>query len=107
MFLVGRVPSLKEGNLKENIFCFPWVQDTSVQLGMILFYFMTYDLFTFNSPKLKMLNLTGCRFKDAFQDPGLYFALEPLFEVHIAHQLIYVEYCSVSWGMHLWTFFYC
>ncbi|KMT07872.1 hypothetical protein BVRB_6g145690 [Beta vulgaris subsp. vulgaris] len=50
----GRVPSLKEGNLKENIFCFPWVQDTSVQLG--------------------------CRFKDAFQDPGLYFALEPLFE---------------------------
>ncbi|KNA16637.1 hypothetical protein SOVF_086450 [Spinacia oleracea] len=50
----GRVPSLKEGNLKESIFSFPWVHDTSVQLG--------------------------CRFKDAFQDPGLYIALEPLFE---------------------------
>ncbi|XP_057529614.1 protein root UVB sensitive 6-like isoform X2 [Amaranthus tricolor] len=50
----GRVPSLKEGNLKESIFAFPWIQDSSVQLG--------------------------CRFRDAFQDPGLYIALEPLFE---------------------------
>ncbi|CAO2828614.1 unnamed protein product [Amaranthus hypochondriacus] len=50
----GRVPSLKEGNSKESIFAFPWVQDSSIQLG--------------------------CRFKDAFQDPGLYVALEPLFE---------------------------
>ncbi|KAL2939482.1 Protein root UVB sensitive 6 [Bienertia sinuspersici] len=50
----GSVPSLKEGNLKESVFAFPWVQDISVQLG--------------------------CRFKDAFQDPGVYIALEPLFE---------------------------
>ncbi|KAL9246097.1 hypothetical protein vseg_019675 [Gypsophila vaccaria] len=50
----GQVPSLKEGNIKEKVFTFPWMEDKPVVLGS--------------------------RFKDAFQDPGLYIALEPLFE---------------------------
>ncbi|KAK9678010.1 hypothetical protein RND81_11G181700 [Saponaria officinalis] len=50
----GQVPSLKEGNLKEKVFTLPWMEDRPVILGS--------------------------RFKDAFQDPGLYIALEPLFE---------------------------
>ncbi|PON82156.1 Root UVB sensitive family [Trema orientale] len=50
----GRVPSLKEGNKNENIFSFPWLKDRHVVLGP--------------------------RFKDAFQDPGAYLAIEPFFE---------------------------
>lgn len=50
----GKVPSLKEGNSREQIFTFPWLRDRPVKLGS--------------------------RFKDAFVDPGLYIALEPLFE---------------------------
>ncbi|XP_075667895.1 protein root UVB sensitive 6-like [Castanea sativa] len=50
----GRVPSLREGNLNENIFRFPWLKDRPVVLGQ--------------------------RFNDAFQDPGEYLAIEPLFE---------------------------
>ena len=30
---------------------------------------------------LLLSDLAGSRFKDAFEDPGLYVALEPLFEV--------------------------
>ena len=29
----GRVPTLQEGNMKENVFCFPWLQDKSIVLG--------------------------------------------------------------------------
>ncbi|XP_022724337.1 protein root UVB sensitive 6-like [Durio zibethinus] len=50
----GKVPSLQEGNMQENIFSFPWLKDRPVILGS--------------------------RFKDAFQDPGAYLAIEPLFE---------------------------
>ncbi|KAH8509937.1 hypothetical protein Peur_051665 [Populus x canadensis] len=50
----GQVPSLHEGNVKENIFNFPWLKDRSISLGP--------------------------RFKDAFQDPRAYLAIEPLFE---------------------------
>ncbi|KAK6263535.1 Root UVB sensitive family - like 6 [Theobroma cacao] len=50
----GQVPSLQEGNLQENIFSFPWLKDRPVVLGS--------------------------RFKDAFQDPSPYLAIEPLFE---------------------------
>uniref|UniRef100_A0A803PIH3 Protein root UVB sensitive 6 n=1 Tax=Cannabis sativa TaxID=3483 RepID=A0A803PIH3_CANSA len=50
----GRVPSLKEGNKNENIFSFPWLKESHVVLGP--------------------------RFKDAFQDPGEYLAVEPFFE---------------------------
>ncbi|TQD77078.1 hypothetical protein C1H46_037405 [Malus baccata] len=50
----GRVPSLQEGNLKENVFNFPWVKDGPVVLGP--------------------------RFKDAFQEPSVYLAIEPFFE---------------------------
>ncbi|KAL0012987.1 hypothetical protein SO802_000056 [Lithocarpus litseifolius] len=50
----GRVPSLQEGNLNEKILSFPWLKDKPVVLGP--------------------------RFKDAFQDPGVYLAVEPLFE---------------------------
>lgn len=50
----GHVPSLREGNLQENIFSFPWLRDKPVVLGS--------------------------RFKDAFQDPGAYLAVEPFFE---------------------------
>ncbi|KAG8645914.1 hypothetical protein MANES_10G106100v8 [Manihot esculenta] len=49
----GRVPSLQEGNMKENIFSFPWLKERLV---------------------------LGPRFKDAFQDPSAYLAIEPLFE---------------------------
>lgn len=50
----GRVPSLQEGNMKENIFSFPWLEDKPIVLGS--------------------------RFKDAFQDAGSYLSIEPLFE---------------------------
>ncbi|KAJ6928105.1 hypothetical protein NC651_011953 [Populus alba x Populus x berolinensis] len=50
----GQVPSLHEGNVKENVFNFPWLKDRSISLGP--------------------------RFKDAFQDPRAYLAIEPLFE---------------------------
>ncbi|KAI4296139.1 hypothetical protein L6164_036122 [Bauhinia variegata] len=49
----GRVPTLQEGNMNESIFKFPW-KDKPVVLGS--------------------------RFKDAFQDPGAYVSIEPLFE---------------------------
>ncbi|KAH0460154.1 hypothetical protein IEQ34_010817 [Dendrobium chrysotoxum] len=50
----GSVPSLKEGNAKENIFSFPWSKQTSVVLGS--------------------------RFGEAFQDPSAFLAIESLFE---------------------------
>ncbi|KAK1568935.1 hypothetical protein Q3G72_030650 [Acer saccharum] len=49
----GRVPSLQEGNKQEDIFNFPWK----------------------NKPVV-----IGSRFKDAFQDPGAFLSIEPLFE---------------------------
>ncbi|WOL18754.1 protein root UVB sensitive 6-like isoform X1 [Canna indica] len=51
----GHVPSLKEGNSKENIFRPPWSKHTSVVLGP--------------------------RFCDAFQEPSSFLAIQPLFEV--------------------------
>ncbi|KAL1564881.1 Protein root UVB sensitive 6 [Salvia divinorum] len=51
---MGCVPSLQEGNLMENIFIPPWKQHRPIVLGP--------------------------RFKDAFQDPISYIALEPIFE---------------------------
>ncbi|XP_042506729.1 protein root UVB sensitive 6-like [Macadamia integrifolia] len=50
----GRVPTLQEGNMKENIFSFPWSRNKPIVLGT--------------------------RFKDAFQDPGSFLAIQPLFE---------------------------
>ncbi|KAJ4748248.1 Protein root UVB sensitive 6 [Rhynchospora pubera] len=50
----GYVPSLKEGNSKENIFSPPWERHTSVVLGS--------------------------RFGDAFQEPASFLATKPLFE---------------------------
>ncbi|CAL9104196.1 Vitamin B6 photo-protection and homoeostasis [Musa troglodytarum] len=50
----GHVPSLKEGNSKENIFCPPWSKHTPVVLGP--------------------------RFCDAFQEPTSFIAIESLFE---------------------------
>ncbi|KAL9325514.1 hypothetical protein ACSQ67_006159 [Phaseolus vulgaris] len=49
----GRVPTLQEGNMNENIFSFPW-RDRPVVLGS--------------------------RIKEAFQDPSAYIAIEPLFD---------------------------
>ncbi|XP_078181827.1 protein root UVB sensitive 6-like [Carex rostrata] len=50
----GYVPSLKEGNFKENIFSPPWERRTSVDLGS--------------------------RFGDAFQEPSSFLTIKPLFE---------------------------
>ncbi|KAL2254264.1 UNVERIFIED_CONTAM: Protein root UVB sensitive 6 [Sesamum indicum] len=50
----GRVPSLQEGNSMENIFVPPWKQHRPIVLGP--------------------------RFKEAFQDPNSYLAVEPIFE---------------------------
>ncbi|CAL5388814.1 unnamed protein product [Camellia sinensis] len=50
----GRVPTLNEGNRMEKIFGFPWSKERPVVLGP--------------------------RFKDAFQDPNSYLAIEPIFE---------------------------
>ncbi|OWM84833.1 protein root UVB sensitive 6 [Punica granatum] len=50
----GQVPSLREGNMRERIFTFPWLKERPIVLGP--------------------------RFKDAFQDAGSYLAIEPLFE---------------------------
>ncbi|KAI5356429.1 PREDICTED: root UVB sensitive [Prunus dulcis] len=50
----GRVPSLQEGNFNENVFRFPWLKEGPVVLGP--------------------------RFKDAFQEPNVYLAIEPFFE---------------------------
>lgn len=50
----GRVPTLQEGNGMENIFSFPWSRNRPIILGS--------------------------RFRDAFQDPNSYLAMEPIFE---------------------------
>ncbi|XP_068648267.1 protein root UVB sensitive 6-like [Aristolochia californica] len=50
----GCVPSLEEGNAKENIFSFPWSKQRPIILGP--------------------------RFLDAFQEPASFLAIEPLFE---------------------------
>ncbi|XP_059648320.1 protein root UVB sensitive 6-like [Cornus florida] len=50
----GRVPTLQEGNMMENIFSFPWSKHRPIVLGS--------------------------RFKDAFQDPNSYLAVQPVFE---------------------------
>lgn len=50
----GRVPSLKEGNLKETIFTFPWSQKRPVVLG--------------------------ARLKEAFQDTSDFLSVQRLFE---------------------------
>ncbi|KAL9251925.1 root UVB sensitive 6-like protein [Drosera capensis] len=50
----GCVPSLVEGNMKEQVFCLPWLKDKPV--------------------------IIGSSFKDAFQVPAQYLAQEPLFE---------------------------
>ncbi|KAL3538460.1 hypothetical protein ACH5RR_001826 [Cinchona calisaya] len=50
----GRVPTLQEGNGMENIFSFPWSKHRPIVLGP--------------------------RFKDAFQEPNSYLAVEPIFE---------------------------
>ncbi|KAG8368929.1 hypothetical protein BUALT_Bualt15G0097500 [Buddleja alternifolia] len=50
----GRVPSLQEGNTMESIFSPPWKKDRPIVLGP--------------------------RFKDAFQDPNSYLAVESIFE---------------------------
>ncbi|XP_010252307.1 PREDICTED: protein root UVB sensitive 6 [Nelumbo nucifera] len=50
----GHVPSLQQGNMTENIFSFPWSKDKPIVLGS--------------------------RFKDAFQEPGSFLSIEPLFE---------------------------
>ncbi|KAK4476804.1 hypothetical protein RD792_015964, partial [Penstemon davidsonii] len=50
----GRVPTLQEGNSMETIFCLPWKDHRPIVLGP--------------------------RFKDAFQDPNSYLAVEPIFE---------------------------
>ncbi|XP_058097527.1 protein root UVB sensitive 6-like isoform X3 [Magnolia sinica] len=50
----GHVPSLKEANSRENIFSFPWAKDRPIVLGP--------------------------RFGDAFQEPAMFLAIEPLFE---------------------------
>lgn len=49
----GYVPSLQEGNMNERIFNLPWSKNRQIVLGS--------------------------RFKDAFQDPGSYLSVEPLF----------------------------
>ncbi|KAF5197830.1 root UVB sensitive [Thalictrum thalictroides] len=49
----GNVPSLQEGNMKENIFNVPWSKNRPIVLGS--------------------------RFKDAFQEPGSFLTIEPLF----------------------------
>ncbi|CAI9101484.1 OLC1v1038818C1 [Oldenlandia corymbosa var. corymbosa] len=50
----GRVPTLQEGNGMENIFNFPWSKNRPIVLGS--------------------------RFKEAFQDPNSYLAVEPMFQ---------------------------
>ncbi|KAL3515788.1 hypothetical protein ACH5RR_022690 [Cinchona calisaya] len=50
----GRVPTLQEGNGMENLFSFPWSKHKPIVLGS--------------------------RFKEAFQDPNSYLAVEPIFE---------------------------
>uniref|UniRef100_A0A1D1Z284 UPF0420 protein C16orf58 n=2 Tax=Anthurium amnicola TaxID=1678845 RepID=A0A1D1Z284_9ARAE len=50
----GQVPSLKEGNSRENIFNPPWSKNTPIVLGS--------------------------RFGDAFQDPDSFLSIKPLFE---------------------------
>ncbi|KAF6139609.1 hypothetical protein GIB67_033613 [Kingdonia uniflora] len=50
----GDVPSLQEGNMKENIFNFPWSKEGPVVLGP--------------------------RFKDAIQEPASFLSIEPMFD---------------------------
>ncbi|KAI4367062.1 hypothetical protein MLD38_022843 [Melastoma candidum] len=50
----GRVPSLQEGNVKEELFNLPWLKERPMVLGP--------------------------RFKEAFQDAGAYYSVAPFFE---------------------------
>lgn len=50
----GRVPTLQDGNSREDIFNFPWRQHRPIVLGP--------------------------RFKEAFQDPNSYLSVKPIFE---------------------------
>ncbi|XP_055807395.1 protein root UVB sensitive 6 [Solanum dulcamara] len=50
----GRVPTLQDGNSRENIFNFPWKKHRPIVLGP--------------------------RFREAFQDPNSYLAVKPIFE---------------------------
>ncbi|KAI5658187.1 hypothetical protein M9H77_26980 [Catharanthus roseus] len=50
----GRVPTLQEGNQMENIFSLPWSKHRPIVIGS--------------------------RFKDAFQEPNSYLAVEPIFQ---------------------------
>nr|XP_009781134.1 PREDICTED: UPF0420 protein C16orf58 homolog isoform X1 [Nicotiana sylvestris] len=50
----GRVPTLQDGNSRENIFSFPWKKHRPIVLGP--------------------------RFREAFQDPNSYLAVKPIFE---------------------------
>lgn len=104
--LLGRVPSLQEGNLNENVFRFPWLKEGPVVLGMLckdLVFFVLlilncdhlvswFNLIFFLFPFCYVLLLfnfffhfpywvAGPRFKDAFQEPNVYLAIEPFFEV--------------------------
>ena len=76
--------------MQENIFNFPWMKDRSISLGMLI----KLELFLLQAYNHKCMNhlsqildevcshcLAGPRFKDAFQDPRAYLAIEPLFEV--------------------------
>lgn len=50
----GRVPTLQEGNQLENIFSLPWSRDRPI--------------------------IIGSRFRDAFQEPNSYLAVQPIFQ---------------------------
>ena len=73
--------------MNENVFNFPWVKDGPVVLGMSAFVFIcpylicesviTFLVFEF----LIFCYMAGPRFKDAFQEPSVYLALQPFFEV--------------------------
>jgi len=78
----GRVPTLQEGNMMENILSFPWSKEKPVVLGMYHIDNTCISTFTDSSLKLKYHHLAGPRFKEAFQDPNSFLAIQHIFEVH-------------------------
>lgn len=83
--LSGRVPTLQDGNSRENIFNFPWKKHRPIVIGNYrentLFPFSPNHKFIRHIHCIFKLMLTGPRFGEAFQDPNSYLAVKPIFEV--------------------------
>ncbi|KAF3660582.1 Protein root UVB sensitive 6 [Capsicum annuum] len=80
----GRVPTLQDGNSRENIFNFPWKNHRPIILGN----YEDNTVFIL-SPEHEFIRRTHCqlnellagpRFREAVEDPNSFLAVKPIFE---------------------------